>query len=77
MTQGELGHRFYIFLGDGTRAAPGSMGARATQPDQVGAQAIDTSGKAPLGDLRQGLVVQFNTVEPLARLGATLSLIHI
>lgn len=73
MTQGKFGHGFDVFFGDGGSPPPGRMGAGAAQPDEVGAQAIDTGGEAALGDLRQGLVIQLNAVKPRPRLGATLA----
>ena len=70
MAQGKLGHRVDVFFGDGRRATPRRMRPGTAQPDQVGAQTIDTGGKTALGDLRQGLVIQFDTVEARARLAS-------
>nr|VVM65263.1 hypothetical protein PS652_01489 [Pseudomonas fluorescens] len=39
------------------------MGPGGAQPDQVGAQAIDTCSKAALGNLREGLIIQGNLLQ--------------
>ena len=62
MAQGKLRHRVDIFLLDSSGATPSRMGTGATQPDQVGTQAVDPSGKAALGDAGQRLVIQGDTV---------------
>ena len=60
MTQGEFGDRVDIFVSDRIGGAPRGMGTRSAQPDQIGAQAIDTRGKTALGDLCQRCIVEGN-----------------
>ncbi len=73
MAQGKLGDRVDILFANGCCTAPGSMGTRRAQPDQIGAQAIDTGGKAALGDLRQRFVVEGNARQCTACCLATLT----
>ena len=73
MAQGELGDGVDIFLGDGVRPAPGGVGPGGAQPDQIGAQTIDTGGKAALGNLRQRLIVEGNVCQCAACVLATLT----
>lgn len=64
-------HRVDVLRLDPLAAAPGRMGARRAQPDQVGAQAVDRRLEAAPGDAVQRRVVQGNPRQPPARLGAT------
>lgn len=58
MQQGEMFHRIDVLRLDPLAAAPGRMGARRAQPDQVGAQAIDSRLEAASGDAIQRRIVQ-------------------
>lgn len=60
MGEGEVFHRLNVLRLDGVGAAPGGVGTGCAQPDQIGAQAIDASGVAALGDLVQCSIVQRN-----------------
>lgn len=64
-------HRIDVLRLDPLAAAPGRMGARRAQPDQVGAQAIDSRLEAASSDAVQRRIVQGNPRQPPARLGAT------
>ena len=47
------------------------MRPRSTQPHQIGTHAVDRSGKAALGNHRQGLIIQRNVVQQFTGLLAT------
>lgn len=73
MAQGKFRDGFDVLFGNLIRAPPRRMGPSAAQPDQVSTQTIDTGGKAALGNLRQGLIIQLDTVQPRPRLSAALA----
>ena len=60
MTQHEVFHRIDIHRFNVFGTAPGGMRTGGAQPDQIGAQAIDGSGKTALTDLLQCGVIQRN-----------------
>lgn len=60
VTQHEICHRIDIHRLNTFRTAPGGMRTGGTQPDQIGAQAIDGGGETALADLLQGVVIQGN-----------------
>ncbi|MNF71188.1 hypothetical protein D3C84_531340 [compost metagenome] len=73
MTQGELGHRVDIVFANHRGTAPGRVGPRGTQPDQVGAHTIDAGGETACGNLPQGMVIQGNRRQVVTRTLATLA----
>ncbi len=58
---------------DPAGAAPGGMGTGAAQPHQVGAQAVDGSGEAALGDGVQAGVVQRDVAQTSAGIHTALA----
>ncbi|MNN71460.1 hypothetical protein D3C81_1873990 [compost metagenome] len=73
MAQGELSDRVYILIANRCRAAPRRMRTGRTQPDQISAQAVDSSGKAALGNLHQRFIVEGNARQCAARVLAALT----
>ena len=71
MAQNEVLHRLDIHRLDARRATPGRMGTSGTQPDQIGAQAVDTGSEAALADLAQGGVIQRDIRQALAGIPTT------
>ena len=63
MAQGKFSNGVDVLHGDCRRATPGRMGAGRTQPDQIGAQTVDTGSETALGDVRQRSVVQRNLAQ--------------
>lgn len=68
MTQGELGNGVDILLFYNNTATPCRMGTGRSQPHQIGAHAVDAGSKTTLGDGLQGLIVQGDAIQQLARL---------
>ena len=73
MTQGKLGDRVNVIPADGPCTAPGRMRPRRSQPDEVGTQAINTRSETTLGNHGQRLIIQFNLLQAVSRLLATLT----
>jgi len=73
MTQGELGNGVDILLFYNGHATPRRMGAGRSQPHQIGTHPVHAGSEAALGDGLQGLIVQGDAIQQLARLLATLA----